>query len=251
MKRKTIVSLVLVLSLFMVTAAYATSLNIVLAIDNSGSISPSEFLTMMGGYQAAFQSPAVQNAIVAAGGINVYSFFWATSAPKPPSLGGWQTLNTAADANAYASTFALPFSSGGNTCVSCAISHANSLFATAPSTGHNIIDVSGDGVENVAANPGAVINARNAALAGATDMINGLAITTDYPFLDTYFENYVIGGFGATGNPGFVLDATFGTFAQAVEAKILTEVQGPEPGTLLLITTGLLGLVGFRRKFRS
>lgn len=56
-----------------------------------------------------------------------------------------------------------------------------------------VIDVSGDGLNNMGRPPSA---ARDAAVeAGIT--VNGLAITTEIPALDIYYEDNVIGGSGA------------------------------------------------------
>ncbi len=98
-----------------------------------------------------------------------------------------------------------------------------------------IIDISGDGPNNMGAY---VILARDRAVADDIT-INGLPIINDrpningYPLmpnLDLYYEDCVIGGFGA-----FIVVADgFKDFARAILRKLVTEIAGRAPPRHLL-----------------
>src|SRR4029077_579893 len=86
--------------------------------------------------------------------------------------------------------------------------------------GRNVIDVSGDGVNN----QGRPINdARDQALAQGI-VINGLPILSDYEALDGYYEEHVIGGSGAF----MEVVKDYSTFSKAVLAKLVREISGNE-----------------------
>jgi hypothetical protein len=95
---------------------------------------------------------------------------------------------------------------------------------------------------------------RDYALDHGVDVINGLAITTDFADLDDYFESSLIGGENA-----FVLEVTtFGDFSQGIRDKLIREISNepnsnavPEPGTMWSIGIGALGLFGLARKYRK
>jgi len=79
-----------------------------------------------------------------------------------------------------------------------------------------VIDVSGDGMANVGPPPAAV---RDALVAqGIT--INGLAILASEPWLETYYDQDVVGGAGA-----FLFQVKdFQSFAAAIKQKLLAEI---------------------------
>ncbi|HEX7967650.1 MAG TPA: DUF1194 domain-containing protein, partial [Stellaceae bacterium] len=79
-----------------------------------------------------------------------------------------------------------------------------------------VIDVSGDGINN---NGRAVTEARDAAVqTGIT--VNGLPILTEYPNLDTYYRENVIGGPGAFA----VAASDFSSFGSAILSKLVREI---------------------------
>jgi Protein of unknown function (DUF1194) len=79
-----------------------------------------------------------------------------------------------------------------------------------------VIDVSGDGINN---NGRSVNDARDDAVnAGIT--VNGLPILSEYPTLDDYYRDNVIGGLGA-----FVVAVSdFDAFGGAILGKLVREI---------------------------
>ena len=93
------------------------------------------------------------------------------------------------------------------------------MFERKPVEGRRrVVDISGDGINNVGRQPG---DARDGAVAAGLT-VNGLAIETDMPWLGDYFAEHVIGGPGS-----FVMRVqSFETFALAVMNKLLREIAG-------------------------
>jgi hypothetical protein len=79
-----------------------------------------------------------------------------------------------------------------------------------------VVDVSGDGQNNMGIEPARVRD--TAAARGIT--VNGLAILDEEPWLDRYYASNVIGG------PGAFLEiaSDFDSFAEAMRRKLLREV---------------------------
>jgi hypothetical protein len=107
------------------------------------------------------------------------------------------------------------------TSISAALDFVTPLFKRSGVTaGRNVIDVSGDGVNN----QGRPINeARDQAVAQGI-VINGLPILSDYDALDGYYEEHVIGGAGAF----MEVVKDYSTFSKAVLAKLVREIAGNE-----------------------
>jgi hypothetical protein len=230
----------LVLAIAGVPAAHATEsvdLELVLAVDISGSIDPEEARLQRQGYVAAFRHPDVKKAIASGynGKIAVTYFEWAGAGWQRPVV-GWTTIASAAEADGFADRLAAaPVGTGPYTSLSGAIEFAVPLFERSGVKGvRRIIDISGDG-ENNSGPP--VEPVRDAAVAmGFT--INGLPIVNDrptriggmlpLPHLDRYYEKCVIGGRGA-----FLIVANdFASFADAIRRKLILEIAdlAPAPG---------------------
>ena len=203
-------------------AAHATPVDVqlVLAVDCSGSIDSDEFALQIRGYAAALTNPKVLNAIRSGGigAIAVTYVQWSGPLIHNQAV-GWMVIKDEASATAFAAALsAAPRRIfGGGTSLSGAIDYALSLF---PGSGfeaeRRTIDVSGDGVNNSGRRPA---DARDEAVqAGLT--INGLPILTDVATLDRYYAENVIGGPGA-----FVMPAKdFASFADAILGKLIREV---------------------------
>jgi hypothetical protein len=235
--------------------AIPVDLELVLLTDNSGSIDGTDFNLMRQGYQAAFQSAAVQAAIAAGTNgqiaVTVLDFSDGQNQVVP-----W-TLVTAATAAAFGTTVGgAPRSSSGGTGLTSGLNAATGLL-----TGDNgfegrrlVIDVVGDGAESQQCSFNAAVcaplqAARAAALAGVVTTINALWIDDRDFFGDdpedtiqalAYGTTNVIGG----SNPFQSIVEDFADFAPAFARKLEREIIGevPIPGTLGLLGLGLLGL---------
>jgi hypothetical protein len=208
------------------TAARAApvDLELVLAVDCSGSIDDDEFALQIKGYAQAFSHPSVIRAIRSGqhGAIAVTYVQW--SGPFFQAQGvGWTLVSDADTAEGFgARMVAAPRTiHRGGTSLSGIIDYASNLFGKSGYEGiRRVIDISGDGINNAGRRPA---DARDDAVSrGLT--INGLAILTDYGGLDRYFEENVVGGPGA-----FVIAAdSFESFAAAILNKLIREIASAE-----------------------
>lgn len=218
--------------------------------DVSGSITSAEYDLQRQGYANAFQSMAVQNAIDSGTNqsIAVQVVQYGTNAVVATS---WTHVTSAtADAFGIFLSTLTRETTGVYTSIARGIQVArvNLLNPNGFEGLEMIVDVSGDGEENVGGNPLSVTQQRDLTLAeGIT--LNGLPIvTSNFPNLDDYYSTNVIGGTGS-----FVQVANgFADFESAISAKLVTEISGntptPEPSTLILLASGIVGLVGYRMK---
>jgi hypothetical protein len=201
-------------------AQTSVDLQLVLAVDTSGSVSEERFALQSRGYVAAFRNPQLLEAIRAGvrGAIAVTMVQWTGPALQVQVL-PWTRIDTPQSMQAVADTIAAAPRQlfGGGTSISGAIDHAVALFASSGFTSpRRIIDVSGDGANN-RGRPAA--EARDDALRAGIG-INGLPILKLEPDLEQYYVDNVIGGPGA-----FVVVAeSYENFADAVLKKLVTEV---------------------------
>ena len=225
--------------------AVAVDLELQLLVDVLGSVSASEFNLQRDGYIQAFRDSGIISAIEngTIGSIAVQLIYWSSGSGGQAIGVDWTEIFDSASSNAFADAVMAagrPFS--GGTEPSAAINFGAPLFNDNGFEGSRLVmDVSGDGTGN-AANTQA---ARDAALAGGVDAINGLAIGGQ-GIEDWYLAN-IVGGAG-----GFVIGAaTFEDFAAAIQTKLGREIIGtevPVPGAFLLMLTGIAFLG--RRKLR-
>lgn len=202
------------------TAAAPVAVQLVLAIDVSGSVSQDRFELQREGYAAAFRSPEVLQAIrsTATGSIAVAMLQWTGPTLHVVAV-DWTLIDDAASAEKFATAIAHAprVLHGGGTSISGAIDFARSMLAQAPFRGQRrIIDVSGDGANN-RGRPAE--DARDEAVQEGS-VINGLPILTLEPDLDRYYRQSVIGGPGA-----FVIAAgSYEEFAAALRSKLTIEI---------------------------
>src|SRR5919198_1124249 len=203
-----------------VCAQTAVDLQLVLAVDASGSVDQWRFELQMQGYVAAFRDPRVLQAIQsgATQAIAVTMVQWTGPALQIQVL-PWTLIKDAPTAQAFAAAIvATPrrlFS--GGTSISGVIDYAVPLFLESQFQGtRRVIDISGDGSNN-RGRPAA--SARDAAVRAGI-IINGLPILALEPDLDRYYSDHVIGGPGA-----FVIAAqSYETFADAILKKLIREM---------------------------
>jgi hypothetical protein len=195
-------------------------LQLVLAVDASGSVDQVRFELQKQGYVAAFRHGRVLQAIRSGPNqaIAVTMLQW-TGPALQVQVVGWSRVGEAGSAAAFAGAIAAAPRQlfGGGTSISGAIDYASTLFAKSPFPARRrVIDISGDGSNN-RGRPADL--ARDEAVAAGLG-INGLPILALEPDLDRYYYDHVIGGPGA-----FVVAAqSYETFADAILKKLITEI---------------------------
>ena len=228
--------LVVLLALAPRAEAQAVDLELVLAVDVSGSIDFEEARLQRQGYMAAFLDPVVLSAIISGplGRIAVTYVEWSGAFSRAMTV-DWMIIDGPAAAETFVAALEdAPLHRGRFTSISGAIEFALPMFDQNAFVGNRrVIDISGDGPNN---NGTLVDQARDvAAMAGVT--VNGLPIINDRlnPFglpqlkdLDIYFEHCVIAGPGA-----FVVVAEgFEDFGSAIRRKLILEIAGRQPDNI-------------------
>jgi hypothetical protein len=203
-----------------IAPARAASVALVLAVDVSESVSTDRYVLQHDGIARAFETPKLIDAIAAApGGIEALVLEW-SDPDKIAITVGWTRVANRASAAAFAGAVrATERTSHGLTAIGAAMLAAAAALEHAPEpAGHQVIDVSGDGMANFGPAPGLV---RDQLVAkGIT--INGLAILTEEPWLADYYKQNVIGG-----PSGFCLVAeNMDSFAEAILKKLVQEIAG-------------------------
>jgi hypothetical protein len=206
-------------------AQAVVDLQLVLAVDVSGSVSDDRFKLQQQGYAQAFRSWRVIEAIRAGSSraIAVTMAQW-TGPAQQAQVVPWMVISDEASAATLAEAIERTTRQlyGGGTSISGAIDYAMTLFPESKATGgRQVIDVSGDGANN-RGRPAA--EARDDAVReGIT--INGLPILALEPGLDQYYLTNVIGG----PNAFSIVAESYEAFAEAVLKKLITEIAGAEP----------------------
>jgi hypothetical protein len=199
-------------------------LQLVLAVDASGSVDQVRFELQKRGYVAAFRHARVLQAIRSGPNQAIAATMVQWTGPTLQlQVVGWSKIGEAETAAAFAAAIeAAPRQLfGGGTSISGAIDYGSTLFPKSPfRASRRVIDVSGDGSNN----RGRPANlARDEAVAAGMG-INGLPILALEPDLDRYYYDNVIGGPGA-----FVVAAqSYATFADAILKKLITEIAANE-----------------------
>jgi Protein of unknown function (DUF1194) len=208
-------------------------LELVLAVDISGSVDEVEARLQREGYVAALRHPHVVEAIEGGmfGRIAVVYVEWAGDHYQRTML-DWTVIEDEASASSFADALVeTPLTTAHWTSLSGAIDYAVPLFEENGFKGfRRVIDISGDGHNN----RGRPVEwARDAAVAAGIT-INGLPIVNDRPNpwggrppsgLDLYYEERVIGGPGAF----MIVAEDYTAFASAILSKLLLEIAGEIP----------------------
>lgn len=215
-------------------AQQPVELELVLAIDASGSVDAQEFDLQLRGIAAALQDPEVGAAIAATNGVAVSVVQWAGPSHQVQAI-DWALLTDGPSAAAHGATI---LAGGrqmfGETAIAQALQFAATLMDRNAYAGQRrTIDVSGDGATNYGRSPGYMRDR----LVAAGITVNGLAILNENPDLESYYVEHVIGGPGA-----FVMVATdYVDFAEAFRRKLIQEILGgpiatqPSTGPIKLV----------------
>jgi hypothetical protein len=206
-------------------------LELILAVDVSRSMDIDEQQLQRDGYVAAITHPEVLDAISQGrhGRIALTYIEWAGPDVQYKVV-DWRAIDGPESAREFAAALAqAPIQRFRGTSIS------NSLVFVAPQFDNNgfeatrrVIDVSGDGPNNM----GIPIEVARAPVLDAGITINGLPIMikqpsgfASIPDLDDYYEQCVIGGFGAF----LVVVQSADQFAEAIRRKLVLEIAGREP----------------------
>jgi Protein of unknown function (DUF1194) len=201
-------------------AEVPVDLELVLAIDASGSVDAREFDLQQHGIATAFRDPELIEALAATPrGVAVTVVQWSGRRQQHTAI-DWTLVRDAASSLALAEQVA---AMGrlvlGETAVAEALGFAAAQLERNQFRGtRRAIDISGDGPTNARLAPDLVRDA--AAAAGIT--INGLAIVNEMPELDLYYAEHVIGGPGAF----LMIASDYQDFAEAMRLKLLQEIRG-------------------------
>jgi Protein of unknown function (DUF1194) len=209
-------------------AEVQVDLQLVLAVDASGSVSMRRFDLQKQGYANAFRNPRVLAAIRSgiSQAIAVTMHQW-TGPRLQVHVVPWMVVKDEASAEALASAIeSTPRKLfGGGTSISGAIDYSRLILAQSPFTAtRRTIDVSGDGANNIG-RPARI--ARDEAVRDGIT-INGLPILSVEPDLDTYYFENVIGGPGAV----MVPCDSYESFAEAILKKLIIEIASNDSDTL-------------------
>jgi uncharacterized protein YqkB len=212
-------------------ADMAVDLELILAVDVSRSMDADEQKLQRDGYVAALTHPDVIAAITQGrhGKIALTYVEWAGPDTQYKVM-DWRAIDGPESARAFAAELAqAPIQRFHGTSI------ANSLAFLAPQFDNNgyqatrrVIDVSGDGPNNM----GIPIEVAREPILDAGITINGLPIMIkrmgglfSIDNLDVYYEDCVIGGFGAF----LVVVRSADQFAEAIRRKLVLEIAGREP----------------------
>lgn len=195
--------------------AWGCDTALMLTIDVSNSIDPSEYKLQTDGMADAVLDAEVSEAMIN-GQIAVAVMQWSGVGRQEVSI-PWRQLRSVADIQAFAAdarTMPRAFVQS-DTAIGDAILFALDQFEDAPLCDHQVIDVSGDGTPNAGVDTR--LASREAERRGIT--INGIAIESMGVAITTFFTRSVIT------RDGFVITARrHMDYPRAIREKILREV---------------------------
>jgi len=212
-------------------AAAQADVALVLAVDVSGSVNDERFQLQRQGIAGALDSDALA-AVVSAGAHQTIEIAVVEWAEEQRVVVPWTVIHNRGDLAGLAMRLRRAPRSWVHTMTDPAggIAAADALFQSVPLTpGRKVIDVSGDGKQNVGEI--ATSESRDAAVAhGVT--VNGLPITSgNEPDVDAWYRANVVGGSDAF----LVVANGFDAFAEAFRQKLTREIAGRVAGSRLAL----------------
>ncbi len=218
-------------------------LQLVLAVDISGSMDFNEQQVQRDGYVRAFRDPEILRAITSGpyGRIAVTYVRWAGAFLQEVSV-PWTVIGSKAEADGFAAAIdRAPLYTAPRTSVSTALSYANSQFAASGLTSdRRTIDISGDGSNNDGPRVAPIrerILASGVTINGLPIVINPGTVGGGLVTIDAYYQDCVIGG------PGSFSIAVKANqdFAPAIRRKLILEIaSGPVADDLLIPVSSIL-----------
>ena len=208
----------LALALSLPSAAAACEAALVLAMDVSGSVDRGEWLLQAEGLAAALRDREVAEVLVQ-GQIALTVVQWSALGQQAVVL-PWQRMlshRAVQDFASRAETMPRAFP-GSDTAVGEALEVAIDQFAAVPDCRRRIVDMSGDGDENVGYT---TPRARARAIANGVE-VNALAIEAMGLSISNFYRRWVI-------TPGGFVETAQGhlDYARAIRAKLLRELTRP------------------------
>jgi len=205
-------------------AETAVDLELVLAVDASGSVSDREYQLQLAGIARGFRDPAVRKAIRSGPekAIAVNLLVWAEP-QVPKDTTGWFVITGDADAESFARIVeAFPRRQTGATAIGEGIAAAlRSIDANSIKGEREVVDVSGDGRESVAREFTVLVDQARAMALARGVIVNGLAIQNEVGDLADYYRRNI-----QAGPESFVMAAKdYEDFAEAMRRKLLREIE--------------------------
>jgi uncharacterized protein DUF1194 len=204
--------------------AAPVDLALVLAVDVSESVDAEEYELQHEGIARAFESASLIAAIRGGkrGAVEVLVLEWSDRDKQVVTVDWTRVADQPSAKDFAAKVRASRRSSNGLTAIGDALAAAYANFARLEDEAdRRVIDVSGDGMANIGPSPQAI---RDSLVADGVT-INGLAILKTEPWLDSYYDQYVVGGPGA-----FLMQIEdFPSVIAAMQQKLLNEVTASRP----------------------
>ena len=206
-------------------------LEIVLAVDASGSVDRHELKLQLDGIAAAFRDPEIIQAISAGPLQQIYvaTLIWSDATyQKHPT--GWHLIDTLQSGDDFAKEVetmatqhgAITAIGGGGTGLGAGLEYALGMIAENDITAiRKVVDISGDGRESSSWKEGVTMLPKARAMAANQSVtVNGLAIQISISDLTEYYRDHVL-----VGADSFVLPAAdFHDYGRAIKKKLLREL---------------------------
>jgi len=183
---------------------------LVLLLDASGSIDASEWELQAKATAEAISSPTIVEKITHGqhGRIAVMAMEWSSGTA---TMLPWTQIASMADAKSVAVVLATyQRRQSGSTAMGDALLAAAAAIKAAPDCARHVVDISGDGTSNAGSDPKQAV----AVLQAMDVQVNALVIQDEIGVLE-FYERTV---------SGFVMPASWETYAQAIKAKLSLEI---------------------------